>query len=130
MKLDELFGSLRTFELHLGDGASRRKLGLSLTSIKEGQTEKHRAVQNNDTLAKSMVLLMKQVAKLKSQLHKHIGSQHNSRKASSIVQPRISSSSTLGLYRRKDYELGEKDYGVSKFEKNGKGIRCHECEGF
>lgn len=30
----------------------------------------------------------------------------------------------------KDYERGEKDYGTSKFKKNGKGIKCHECEGF
>ncbi|TYK11976.1 gag-pol polyprotein, related [Cucumis melo var. makuwa] len=37
---------------------------------------------------------------------------------------------TFELHLEEDYERGEKDYGTSKFEKNGKGIRCHECEGF
>ncbi|KAL0549979.1 hypothetical protein IC582_014474 [Cucumis melo] len=32
MKLDELFGSLQTFEIHLGHTASRRKLGLALSN--------------------------------------------------------------------------------------------------
>ncbi|KAA0067422.1 gag-pol polyprotein [Cucumis melo var. makuwa] len=39
MKLDELFGSLHTFKLHLEDGVSRRKPNLVLTSLKEGQTK-------------------------------------------------------------------------------------------
>ncbi|KAA0062467.1 uncharacterized protein E5676_scaffold325G001040 [Cucumis melo var. makuwa] len=59
-----------------------------------------------------------------------MGSQRNSRKTSSATQPRISSFSSSGQYRRKDHERSEKDYGPSKFEKNGKGIRCYECEGF
>ncbi|KAA0061122.1 gag-pol polyprotein [Cucumis melo var. makuwa] len=88
MKLDELFGSLRTFELYLGEGTSRKKTGLALTSVKEESTEEHKVSLNNDSLAESVVLLTKQVKKLK------------------------------------------KDYNPSKFEKNGNGIRCHECEGF
>ncbi|TYJ96229.1 gag-pol polyprotein [Cucumis melo var. makuwa] len=130
MKLDELFGSLRTFELHLGNSASRRKPCLALTSVKEESTEEYRVSQNNDSLAESMVLLTKQIAKLKSQLHKHIGSQRNSHEASSTTQPRTSSSFLSGLYRRKDHERNDKDIGSSKIEKSGKGIRCHECEGF
>ena len=42
MKLDEQFGSLRTFELHLGEGANWKKPGLALTSVKEELTEEHR----------------------------------------------------------------------------------------
>ncbi|KAA0033175.1 uncharacterized protein E5676_scaffold5393G00130 [Cucumis melo var. makuwa] len=34
------------------------------------------------------------------------------------------------VLRSKDYKRGEKDYSTPKSEKNGKGIRCHECEGF
>ncbi|XP_050945193.1 uncharacterized protein LOC127150728 [Cucumis melo] len=112
MKLDELFGSLRTFELHLGNSASRRKPCLALTSVKEESKKEYR------------------IAKLKSQLHKHIGSQRNSHEASSTTQPRTSSSFLSGLYRRKDHERNDKDIGSSKIEKSGKGIRCHECEGF
>ncbi|TYJ96619.1 gag-pol polyprotein [Cucumis melo var. makuwa] len=89
MKLDELFRSLRTFELHLGDSASWRKPSLALTAVKEESTEEYKVSQNNDSLTKFVVLLTKQVAKLKS----------------------------------------EKDNDSSKFEKYGKGIRCHECEG-
>ncbi|KAA0039010.1 uncharacterized protein E6C27_scaffold84G00970 [Cucumis melo var. makuwa] len=46
------------------------------------------------------------------------------------TQPRTSSSSSSRLYRRKCYEQGEKDFGTSESGKNGKGIRCHECEEF
>ena len=104
MKLDELFGSLRTFELHLGDGESRRKIGLALTLVKEKLAKECKVSQNEDSLAKSMVLLTKQVAKLKSQFHKHIGSQRNNREANSAIRPRISSSFLSGLYRQKDDE--------------------------
>ncbi|KAA0032632.1 Peptidase aspartic, catalytic [Cucumis melo var. makuwa] len=76
------------------------------------------------------VIATEEVEKLKSQLHRHIESQRSSCEANSAVQQRISSSSSSGLYRRKNYEQGEKDYGTSKFEKNGKGIKCHNCEGF
>ena len=130
MKLVELFGSLSTFELHLGDSVSRRKPSLALTSVKEEPTEENGVSQNNDSLAESMALLTKQVAKLKSQFHKRIGSLRNSREATSVTQHRISSPSSSSLFRRKDHERNEKDNGSSKFEKSGKGIKCHECEGF
>ncbi|KAA0025118.1 gag-pol polyprotein [Cucumis melo var. makuwa] len=130
MKLDKLFGSLRTFELNLGDSVSRRKSSLALTSVKEEPTEDYRVSQNKDSLTESMALLTNQVAKLKSQFHKHIGSQRNSREATSATQHRISSPSSSDVFRRKDHERNEKDNGSSKFEKSGKGIRCHECELF
>ncbi|KAA0041514.1 gag-pol polyprotein [Cucumis melo var. makuwa] len=60
MKLDELFGSLRTFEIHLGHTASRRKSGLALTSVKEEPIEEHRVMQGNDALTESVVVLTKQ----------------------------------------------------------------------
>ncbi|XP_050935673.1 uncharacterized protein LOC107991877 [Cucumis melo] len=91
MKLDELFRSLRTFELHLGEDTIRKKFGLALTSVKEESTEDHKVSLNNDSL------VIRGIA---------------------------------DKYRRKDHERSEKDYGPSKFEKNDKGIRCHECEGF
>ena len=66
MKLDELFGSLRTFELHLGHTRNRRKPGLALTSVKKELTEECKMRKNNDDLTESVVLLTKQVVKLKS----------------------------------------------------------------
>ncbi|KAA0065471.1 uncharacterized protein E5676_scaffold76G00150 [Cucumis melo var. makuwa] len=58
-------------------------------------------------------------------------SQKRSRDSNLMYHPRSSSSlSSSGLYRRKDYERGEKDYESSKLERNSKGIRCHECEEF
>ncbi|KAA0055019.1 gag-pol polyprotein [Cucumis melo var. makuwa] len=59
MKLDELFGSLCTFEIHLGDSASKRKPGLALTSVKEESTKEYRISQSNNSLAESMALLTK-----------------------------------------------------------------------
>ncbi|KAA0033148.1 gag-pol polyprotein [Cucumis melo var. makuwa] len=59
MKLDELFGSLRTFKIHLGHSASRRKPGLALTSVKEESAEENKVTHGNDALAESVVLLTK-----------------------------------------------------------------------
>ncbi|TYK05805.1 Peptidase aspartic, catalytic [Cucumis melo var. makuwa] len=70
-------------------GEKIRKSGLALTSVKEEPIEEHRVMQGNDALTESVVMLTKQVAKLKNQFHKHMGNQQI-----------------------------------------GKGIRCHECEGF
>ncbi|KAA0048722.1 gag-pol polyprotein [Cucumis melo var. makuwa] len=104
MKLDELFGSLQTFEIHLGHTVSRRKPGLVLTSIKEEPIEEHRVMHGNDALTESVVLLTKQVAKLKNQFHKHMGSQHNNREDQTLRQSRISDTSSLGPYRKKEHE--------------------------
>ncbi|KAA0065623.1 gag-pol polyprotein [Cucumis melo var. makuwa] len=103
MKLDELFGSLRTFEIHLGHTASRRKRGLALTSVKEEPIKEHRVMQDNDALTESVVMLTK--------------------------QSRISDTSSSGHYRKKEHERG-KGIEASKSDKFGKEIRCHECEGF
>ncbi|KAA0066272.1 gag-pol polyprotein [Cucumis melo var. makuwa] len=129
MKLDKLFGSLRTFKIHLGHTVSRRKPGLALTSVKEKPTEEHKVTQNNDALAEYVVLLTKQVAKLKNQFHKHMGSQCNNREGQTIRQPKISYVSSSGLYRKKDHDRG-KGIGISRLEEYDKGIRCHECEEF
>ncbi|TYK06510.1 gag-pol polyprotein [Cucumis melo var. makuwa] len=129
MKLDELFGSLRTFEIHLGHTANRRKSRLALTSVKEEPIEKHRVMQVNDALTESVVMLTKHVVKLKNQFHKHMGNQRNNRRDMSLNQSRISDTSSSEHYRKKEHERG-KGIEVSKSDKYGKGIRCHECEGF
>ncbi|KAA0056406.1 gag-pol polyprotein [Cucumis melo var. makuwa] len=90
MKLDELFVSLRTFELHLGEGKSKRKTGIALTSVKEEGIEESKVSANEESVAESIKLLTKQ----------------------------------------ENYGRGEKDYETLKVEKNSKGIKCHECEGF
>ncbi|TYK00111.1 gag-pol polyprotein [Cucumis melo var. makuwa] len=66
MKLDEMFGSLRTFELYLEEGESKRKTSIALTSVKEEVVEEPKISANEESLVESIVLLTKQVAKLKS----------------------------------------------------------------
>ncbi|KAA0049938.1 gag-pol polyprotein [Cucumis melo var. makuwa] len=76
---------------------SKRKTCIALTSMKEEVMAEPKVSSNEESLAKSTVLLTKQVAKLK---------------------------------KEKITNGGENDYGSSKFERNSKVIRCHECEGF
>ncbi|KAA0043006.1 gag-proteinase polyprotein [Cucumis melo var. makuwa] len=129
MKLDELFGSLRTFEIHLGHTANIRKSRLALTSVKEEPIEEHRVMQVNDALTESVVMLTKHVVKLKNQFHKHMGNQRNNREDLSLNESRISDTSSSEHYRKKEHERG-KGIEVLKSDKYGKGIMCHECEGF
>ncbi|KAA0062325.1 gag-proteinase polyprotein [Cucumis melo var. makuwa] len=67
----------------------KKETWAALTSGKEEPTEENKVPKNNDVLAESVVLLIKQ----------------------------------------KEHER-EKGNGFSRPEKYGKGIRCHECEGF
>ncbi|KAA0040705.1 retrovirus-related Pol polyprotein from transposon TNT 1-94 [Cucumis melo var. makuwa] len=112
-----------------GHTVSRRKPGLTLTSVKEEPAKEHKVTHDNNALAKSVVLLTKQVAKLKNQFHKPMGSERNNREDQTIKQSRIPDTSSSRLYRKKEHERG-KGIDVSRPEKYGKGIRCHECEGF
>ncbi|KAA0033119.1 gag-pol polyprotein [Cucumis melo var. makuwa] len=57
MKLNELFGSIRTFELHLGEGDVKRKYGIALTSMKEEAMTELKESTNEESLAESVVLL-------------------------------------------------------------------------
>ncbi|KAA0046159.1 uncharacterized protein E5676_scaffold4540G00050 [Cucumis melo var. makuwa] len=115
----------------MGEGKSKRKTGITLTSMKEEGIEESKVSANEESVVESIELLIKQVDKLKSQFHKHVSGQRSCRYSNSTYYPRTSTSfASSGLYRKKDYERGEKDYGMLKFEKNGKGIKCHECEGF
>ncbi|KAA0054909.1 flocculation protein FLO11-like [Cucumis melo var. makuwa] len=64
MKLDELFGSLRTFKLHLGEGKSKRKTGIAVTSVKEERIEESKVSANEESVAESIELLTKQLQSL------------------------------------------------------------------
>ncbi|KAA0065593.1 gag-pol polyprotein [Cucumis melo var. makuwa] len=70
MKLDELFGSLRTFELILEDGKPKKKSGIALQVINDNTPQLSKERIHDDNLAKSRALLTKQVSKLRSQFHK------------------------------------------------------------
>ncbi|KAA0036901.1 gag-pol polyprotein [Cucumis melo var. makuwa] len=73
MKLDELFGSLKTFELTLGNGDSRRKNGMAFSTVSEENARLQKETLNKESLAESIALLTKQVSKLKNQFYKHVG---------------------------------------------------------
>lgn len=59
MKLEELFGSLRTFKLHLGEGENKRKIDIALTSVKGEVVVEPKVSINQESLAESIVLLTK-----------------------------------------------------------------------
>ena len=73
MKVDKLFGSLRTFKLNLRDSNSKKRNGVALQSVSEDDPEQHKEQIHDDHLADSITLLMKQVSKLRSQFNKQFG---------------------------------------------------------
>lgn len=64
MKLDELFGSLRTFELNLGEGNSKKKYGVAFSSVSEDVSQSLKEHISKENLAKQIVFLTKQLSKL------------------------------------------------------------------
>lgn len=59
MKLDELFGSLRTFKLNMGDGEPKERNGVALQFVSENVPHQHKQRVHDDQLADSIALLTK-----------------------------------------------------------------------
>ncbi|KAA0047401.1 Receptor-like protein 12 [Cucumis melo var. makuwa] len=94
----------------------KKEIGTSTNLSKGKAIEEHRVMQGNDAFTESVVMLTKQVAKLKNQFHKHMGNQRNNREDLSLRQSRISDTSSSGHHRRKEHERG-KGIEASKSDK-------------
>lgn len=73
LKVDELFGSLRTFELNLDDGDSKKRSGVALQVINEDTSQSSKEHTHDENLAVSIILLTKKVLKLRSKFHQRSG---------------------------------------------------------
>ena len=87
---------------------------------------------SEESIVKSSALLTKQVSKLWSQFHKHIGNYRNQNNwnfntSSSYFNSSSSSNNNSGFNKRRENERGDR---ASWFSKSDRNVRCHEYEDF
>ncbi|KAA0062613.1 gag-protease polyprotein, related [Cucumis melo var. makuwa] len=80
MKLDELFGSLRTFELSLNDNVLKKKSSIEIQGVSEDMAKSNPKQPQDENLAKTVALLSRRFSKFKSKFYKksrEFGTQSN-----------------------------------------------------
>ena len=112
MRVDELIGSLQTFELGMSDGSEKKVKSIAFMSNTE-EKEEESGQDIDEDLANDVALLGRQFNKLLKKMD--VRSKSNVKNISSD----ISRSNVAGRRTRSD----------EKF-KQGKGVQCHECDGY
>lgn len=77
MNIDELFGSLRTFEMTLDDKSEKKSKGISLQLTIKNDVSLVKNKESDEDLAESISLLAKQFGKALQRWDKRGGSQGN-----------------------------------------------------
>lgn len=102
MKLDELIGSLRTFEMRLKDsGTTSKEIAFSVESSKESV-----GATSHKEILESMALMTKTFTRVLRKFNKKGGADGNSSKE---------------MHHKKRSD---------GFQNRNKKIQCHECQGF
>ncbi|CAJ2671533.1 unnamed protein product [Trifolium pratense] len=112
MKLDELVGSLQTYE-SVANGRSEKKNKSIAFSSKNNEEELEDEEESNESISEAMVLLGKQFNKVLKRMDK---------------RPRSNFKNNAPSTTRSNESLG-KPKGDEKSNLN-RNIRCHECEGY
>lgn len=129
MKLDELFGFLKTFELNLNDEDSKKRSGIDLQAINQDTPQPSKKGTHVDSLPKSIVFFTEQIWKLQRQFHKrssNFGAQSNRDFGSSSASS-SSSSSSYAAHKHRDIDKGDRN---SVSYKSDRSFRSYECESF
>lgn len=108
MKVEELIGSLQTFEMGINDNDNGDKKNKSIALVSNKEEETQESDTDSENLAEAIALLGKQF----NRIIKRMGHRPKS------IEKNSESS--------KSGELSKK----TKSDDKGKGIQCHGCEGF
>ncbi|KAA0065837.1 gag-proteinase polyprotein [Cucumis melo var. makuwa] len=122
LKLDELFGSLLTFEMAISDRENKKGKGIAFKSIYEEETTINQS-DNEANMNESIALLTEEFSKVVRKLKNMNTTESNAQ--------------NLNHYRRKDGKnttrryseasnRRDRDYGKKK-EGEGRSFRCREC---
>ena len=114
MKLEELIGSLRTFEMKLDEDKKQRKRTVAF-QVEPQQVEE----EEGDDLAESMSLLTKNFNQVARKINKRLKGSYQTKSTNFASNPFIASFK------------GNRFFGVNTEPANkSKGIQCRECEGY
>ncbi|KAA0057162.1 Receptor-like protein 12 [Cucumis melo var. makuwa] len=107
MKLHELFGSLRTFELSFDDHSQKKKGGIAFQGICEESLKHPQKPKSDENLVEPIALLSRRFTKFKSKFYKRTRNNDNqfNREPSDASYSRSGSSNVVSFtHRRKDKE--------------------------
>src|SRR6266487_424122 len=109
MKLDELVGSLQTFELSMKDKTEKKNKSIAFVSNTDEESESDKEADEN--ISEALVLLGKQFNKILRRTRPRTNVKH--------IQPDISKQGNMSRKPRTE------DRNIQ-----GRGVQCHECEGY
>jgi hypothetical protein len=109
MRVDELIGSLQTFEMGLNDGSEKKTKSMAFMS----NTEEENSQDGDEDLANEVAMLGRQFNRLLKKMD--VRSKANVKNISSD----ISKSNNVGRRARSDEK-----------PKEGKEVKCYECDGY
>ncbi|XP_050881216.1 uncharacterized protein LOC127084755 [Lathyrus oleraceus] len=112
MRVDELIGSLQTFDMGMCDGSEKKFKSIAFMSNNE-EKEEECGQDTDEDLENDVALLGRQFNKLLNKMD--VRSKSNVKNISSD----ISKSNNAGRRTRSDEK-----------SKEGKGVQCHECDGY
>ncbi|KAA0042420.1 gag-proteinase polyprotein [Cucumis melo var. makuwa] len=121
LKLDELFGSLLTFEMAMSDRESKKGKGIAFKSAYDQETTENQS-GNEANQDESIALLTKQFSKM-ARKFKSLNTAEKSEKTE-----RHDGENSIRKVNDFSYKRNN-DYGKKK-EDVGRSFRCRECEGF
>ncbi|TYK29697.1 Receptor-like protein 12 [Cucumis melo var. makuwa] len=124
-KLDELFGSLRTFELSLNDNVLKKKSSIEIQGVSEDMAKSNPKQPQDENLAKTVALLSRRFSKFKSKFYKksgEFGTQSNKKNFTNSSNSDSGSFSSFVASRRRD--------GDRSTVQIDRSIKCHEYGGF
>ena len=133
MKLEELMGSLRTFEMNLDEERGDKKSkGIAFQAEnREDQTEDF--WNEDDDLTESMVLLSKNFSKVLKKFNRNKGYLRNKNSSSvstGVPTPRRNTVPNPGNFNAGSRIKSSTSNNNSDSNAKNKGIQCRECEGF
>ena len=109
MKLDELVVSLQTFELSMKDRTKKKNKSIAFVSNADEESESDK--EADESISDALVLLRRQFNKILRRAKSRPNVKH--------IQPDISRQGSTSRKSRTEDRSNQ-----------GKGIQCHECEGY
>lgn len=123
MKVDELIGSLLTYEMSFADSSEKKHRGLALKTT-SAEPESPKMEGSSESYDESLALMVKNYGKLMKRFERR------SPNTPSQSNPSHNREKTPQNYKPGSFNKKGREDRSNPFGSKAKGIQCRECEGF
>ena len=134
MKFEELMGSLRTFEMNLGEEKGDKKFKRIAFQAENREEQIEALCDEDDDLAETMAILSKNFSKVLKRFNENNKGGAMNRDSggvsNGVTTPRRNTASNLGNFNAGSRNRSSTSNNNFDSKAKNKGIQCQECEGF